>query len=76
MINKEWTMPYEDILTTGELYRLRDARSEAEWNAICDDVKRSRGGRYPADWYAKVVLSGLAQETANHWGPMTLPEHD
>lgn len=42
-----------------EMARLNAATTEAEWNAACDDVKRARGGRYPEDWFPRVVLSGL-----------------
>lgn len=55
------------LLTTDELNQLKSAKSEAEWNAICDSVKRARQGQYPDDWYAKVVMSGLMREISSGW---------
>lgn len=40
---------------------LRSCRTEREWNDACATIKSAHGG-YPADWYAKVVLSGLMDE--------------
>lgn len=51
-------------LTIEESDDLHNATSEAEWNAVCDRVKDARDGRYPEDWYARVVLSGLGQRKA------------
>jgi hypothetical protein len=48
------------LLTSDELLRLEDSKTEDEWNNICDDVKKARGGSYPPDWYNKVLASGLA----------------
>jgi hypothetical protein len=47
--------------------QLKNAKSEVEWNAICDGVKNSRGGKYPDDWYGKVILSGLAGKVSRNW---------
>jgi len=49
------------------LQRLRETKSEAEWNATCDEVKKANNGGYPTDWFAKVILSGLAHEAQGNW---------
>lgn len=51
-------------LTVAEMEDLTNSTSEAEWNAACDRIKKARGGAYPDDWYAKVLLSGLAARTS------------
>ncbi len=50
------------------LRRLKAAKSESEWNRICDETKaytrtlpeRERAGDYPVWWYPEVIQSGLA----------------
>jgi hypothetical protein len=54
-------------LTEAEVAKFRAAKSEAEWNRLCDEVKRSRGGNYPADWYAKIIMTGLIHEVRRNW---------
>ena len=61
-------MDHRDGLTSDEETQLRNARTEAEWNATCSAVKRARGGQYPDDWYGRVVLSGLAGRKAAEFG--------
>lgn len=51
-----------------ELNQLRNCNSESEWNIICDLVKEARGGAYPHDWFAKVVMSRLINQVAARWG--------
>jgi hypothetical protein len=46
---------------------MKSSKSEEEWKANCDLVKSKCGG-YPSFWYAKIVLSGLASQTAATWG--------
>ena len=49
------------------LERLKSARTTAEWEAICDEVKAEtrslpdseRSGHYPLWWFAEVIMSGL-----------------
>lgn len=48
-------------LTDAEMEKLEACKTEAEWDATCDEIKRARGGDYPPDWFAKVVLAGLGQ---------------
>jgi hypothetical protein len=55
------------LLTTDELNQLQNAKSEAEWNSICNGIKRARQGQYPDDWYAKVVMSGLMALVSSGW---------
>ena len=56
------------LLTDNELARLEEAQTEQDWSTTCDAIKATRGGSYPADWYAKVILSGLARRVAERWG--------
>lgn len=46
---------------------LRSTKSEDEWNNACDQVKKARGGRYPDDWYVKVILSGFLYNLSSTW---------
>ncbi|MGL5059077.1 MAG: hypothetical protein ACRC62_03765 [Microcoleus sp.] len=55
------------MLTPEEIRGLELARSEEEWEDICDEVIKARGGEYPADWYKKVILSGLAHRVSCFW---------
>lgn len=43
------------------------SKSEQEWNANCDRVKKDFNG-YPPFWYPAIVASGLAQRTAESFG--------
>ena len=52
-------MQNDKPLTEAELHNLRNAKTEAQWNADCDAIKAARGGSYPSDWYAKVIQSGV-----------------
>jgi hypothetical protein len=54
-------------ITQEELDRLSNTKNESEWNDACDAVKKAHGG-YPHDWFAKVMLSGLAAQVAANWG--------
>jgi len=55
-------------LTQKELEQLENCQSEEEWNSICDEIKATRNGQYPPDWWAKVKLSGLGERIAARWG--------
>ncbi len=46
---------------------MKSSKSEAEWNANCDKMKKACGG-YPSFWYGTIVLSGLATKTAASFG--------
>lgn len=46
---------------------MKSSKSEAEWNANCDKVKKAFGG-YPAFWYGAIVLSGVSSQTAVKFG--------
>lgn len=41
---------------------MKSSKSEEEWAANCDKVKKEFGG-YPHFWYKSIILSGLAAET-------------
>lgn len=47
------------LLTDEELQLLETVNTEDEWNDACDKVKKARGGKYPPDWYARVIAGGV-----------------
>lgn len=55
------------MLTNDELNLLKSVTSEKEWGDACDAIKRAHNG-YPADWYDKVIISGLMRRVASQWG--------
>lgn len=55
-------------ITDAELEKLKAAKTQGEWNAACDEIKKARGGQYPADWWAKVKLSGIMDEAVARFG--------
>lgn len=54
-------------LTDQEIAKLMVTKSETEWNATCDEIKRGRDGEYPPDWYARIVLSGRMLSVQVNW---------
>lgn len=46
-------------ITDEELAKIEKVQTKNEWTAVCDEIKRSRNGQYPPDWWEKVKLSGL-----------------
>lgn len=46
-------------ITDDEIQALENAKTEEQWNAVCDSVKKDRGGQYPPDWAIKVMASGV-----------------
>ena len=52
-------MDSDTLLTSEELQQLEQAKTEEEWNSLCDAVKRARGRMYPRDWFQKVIATGL-----------------
>ena len=55
-------------ITQEELDRLKACTTSQEWSDTCDAIKDARDGQYPPDWWAKVILSGLAREVTARWG--------
>lgn len=45
---------------------IKSSRSEHEWNANCDIVKKAFNG-YPNFWYNVIIRSGLANEVQESW---------
>jgi hypothetical protein len=45
---------------------MTSSRSEDEWDANCDEVKRRCDG-YPGFWFGAVILSGLARRVSATW---------
>jgi len=45
---------------------MKSSKSEKEWNANCDKVKKICDG-YPDFWYATIVMSGLVNEVKATW---------
>ena len=56
-----------DLITEQELAGLKATKNEQEWNKVCDQIKAARNGKYPSDWYAKVMASGLAARITLGW---------
>lgn len=54
-------------MTAAEIEMMRGSKTEAEWNANCNTVKTAHGG-YPADWFTKIIMSGLMAATAAKFG--------
>jgi hypothetical protein len=46
---------------------MRGSKSEKEWNANCDKVKKAFGNKYPDFWYGAVIVSGVAKESQDKW---------
>jgi hypothetical protein len=47
---------------------MQSSKSEEEWNKNCRHVKTANNGQYPSFWWKAVILSNLAEKTANAWG--------
>lgn len=60
-----------ETLTDAELERLKTCRSEDDWDAACTAIKKAHGGRYPSDWFARVLQSGLMAEIVKKFGGST-----
>lgn len=47
---------------------MQSSKTEEEWNANCDEVKRRCDG-YPDFWFGFIIMSGLLANTrtANGW---------
>lgn len=54
-------------MTEQEVEMMRGSKTEEEWNKNCTKVKVAHGGYYPPDWYAKIVMSGLAEQAERRW---------
>lgn len=47
------------LLSDEEYQSLVNVTTEEQWDAACDAIKASRDGEYPADWWPRIVGSGL-----------------
>ncbi len=65
-MNTEETTGIENI-TEREISELEATRSETEWNAKCDEIKKARGGQYPPDWWPVMMMSGKIAATQASW---------
>lgn len=54
-------------LTEEEITRLKATKSEQEWNDVCDEIKTARNGQYAPDWWARIMVSGLARQIKARW---------
>lgn len=52
---------------------MQSSRTEAEWNANANRVKREFG-QYPDWWYRAIVVSGLMSRTREKWNVQPLKE--
>lgn len=55
------------LITDDEIASLKMADTASKWDAACDRIKGSRAGRYPEDWFLKVVMSGLMNDVSSRW---------
>lgn len=55
-------------LTPEELAEVDGIKTHAQHRAFCDKVQAARGGRYPSDWYEKMLASGKNDEVARRYG--------
>ncbi len=55
-------------LTQDEINQLEVVQTEDEWNAACKTIKKTHGDRYPDDWFAKVLQSGLSNRVLARFG--------
>ncbi len=46
---------------------MKSSRSESEWNANRDHVKRMHDGKYPDYWYGRIMIGGVLSETKAKW---------
>lgn len=53
-------------MSAEEIAQFEATTSEAEWNDLCDQLKKKHGG-YPADWFLQMMLSGRANRIASSW---------
>ena len=54
-------------MTDEQIQKLLNTKSEIEWNAVCDEIKQANDGNYPNDWYARVMLGGVAYQAQANW---------
>lgn len=55
-------------LTAAEIIALLEAPNGRAWDVVCDQVKAARGGKYPPDWWKRVMASGLGAKVEAGWG--------
>jgi hypothetical protein len=53
-------------MTDDEVAEFENATSEAHWNDLCDKIKSKYGG-YPTNWYARIMLGGVAARAQSRW---------
>lgn len=61
-------------ITDEEITLLLNTTSARAWDAACDAIKTARDGRYPPDWWPKIMQSGLAQDIMSSWEKPGSPE--
>lgn len=54
-------------ITCAEIASLKATKNSTEWDKLCDEIKKSRGGQYPPDWYPKIMMTGVAAEAQSNW---------
>lgn len=48
-------------LSEEELEDIKACKTPADWATVQEKIKRARGGRYPSDWYERVLAPGEAR---------------
>jgi len=54
-------------MTEEQIQQLLSTKSETEWNAVCDEIKRAHSGDYPSDWYTRVIIGGVINIAKANW---------
>ncbi len=61
-----------DFLTQEELQELENCPNDDAWDALCDKIKKARGGGYPRDWWRTVFAKGgIAERLTKKWNNPT-----
>lgn len=55
-------------ITQDDLVILELVQTSEDWDAACNTIKETHGGRYPDDWFAKVLQSGLSHRVFARFG--------
>lgn len=60
-----------ELLSEEELNQLEAVQNRDQWKNACLSIKSNHGGKYPQDWYEKVLKSGLVARVLTRFGEST-----
>lgn len=55
-------------LSDEDLLMLENIQTAEGWSNACSEIKKRDGGRYPSDWFEKVIKSGLIGRVCARFG--------